>query len=117
MENKLLVFRYKRGSSRALERIYEKYRNDLLIPAITFLNDVNAAEDAVHDVFVTFVQIIDKFKLTGSLKGYLLTCVTNRARNKLRAQHRQNARLEKTGFANSSYTNEPFRSIIANENL
>jgi len=117
MEDKLLVLRCKRGSSHALGRIYEKYRNDLLILAIALLNDESTAEDVVHDVFVSFVQAIEKFKLTGSLKGYLLTCAANRARNKLRAQHQQNARLEKTGFASSSYANEPSQSIIANENL
>jgi RNA polymerase sigma factor (sigma-70 family) len=117
MEDKLLVLRCKRGSRHALGRIYEKYKNNLLILAMALLNDVNAAEDAVHDVFVSFVQSIEKFQLTGSLKGYLLTCVANCARNKLRARHQQNARFREAKFINNSSANEPSQLIIANESL
>jgi RNA polymerase sigma-70 factor (ECF subfamily) len=45
------------------------------------LNDKTAAEDVVHDVFLSFVHHLDTFRLTGSLKGYLLTCAANHARN------------------------------------
>ena len=81
MEDKLLVFQCKRGSRQALTRIYEKYKADLLLLAMALLNDKAAAEDVVHDVFVSFVRNLDGFRLTGSLKGYLLTCTANHARN------------------------------------
>ena len=81
MEDKLLVFRCKRGSREALTRIYEKYKADLLLLAMALLNDKAAAEDVVHDVFVSFVRHLDGFRLTGSLKGFLLTCTANHARN------------------------------------
>jgi DNA-directed RNA polymerase specialized sigma24 family protein len=42
---------------------------------MSLLNDRTASEDVVHDVFVTFVRKLDDFKLTGSLKSYLMTCV------------------------------------------
>jgi RNA polymerase sigma factor (sigma-70 family) len=87
MEDKLLVIRCKRGSTEALERIYEKYKKDLLILAIALLRDASTAEDIVHDVFVSFVGAIENFRLTGSLKGYLLTCVANRARNVNKAKY------------------------------
>ncbi len=93
MEDRLLVLRCKRGSKTALERIYQKYRAQMLILAVALLNETSAAEDAVHDVFVAFVQNLDKFRLTGSLKGYLLTCVANRARNKLRSGRTHAAKL------------------------
>ncbi len=81
MEDKLLVFQCKRGSHQALTRIYEKYKADLLLLAMALLNDKGAAEDVVHDVFVSFVRRLDGFRLTGSLKGFLLTCAANHARN------------------------------------
>ena len=87
MEDKLLVIKCKRGSTEALERIYEKYKRDLLILAIALSHDASTAEDIVHDVFVSFVGAIEKFRLTGSLKGYLLTCVANRARNINKAKY------------------------------
>ena len=81
MEDKLLVLRCQRGSREALTRIYEKYKADLLLLAMSLLNDKTAAEDVVHDVFLAFVRHVDDFRLTGSLKGYLLTCAANQARN------------------------------------
>jgi len=116
MEDKLLVWRCKRGSRDALARIYEKYKRDLLTLAITLLNDKSAAEDAVHDVFVSFVQAIEKFRLTGSLKGYLLTCVANRARNANKARHRHSAGLDLPEPV-SPDADEPPSSIVCNEEL
>jgi RNA polymerase sigma factor (sigma-70 family) len=116
MEDKLLVWRCKRGSRDALARIYEKYKRDLLTLAITLLNDRSAAEDAVHDVFVGFVEAIEKFRLTGSLKGYLLTCVANRARNANKARHRHSVGPEPLEPV-SSAADEPPSSIVCNEEL
>lgn len=84
LEDKLLVWKFKRGNWDALSRIYDKYRENLLRLAISLLNDISAAEDVVQDVFVSFAQSREQFQLTGSLRSYLATCVANRARNKLR---------------------------------
>jgi RNA polymerase sigma-70 factor (ECF subfamily) len=86
MEDTLLVFQSRRGSREALTRIYEKYKADLLLLAMGLLNDKAAAEDIVHDVFLSFVRRLDGFRLTGSLKGFLLTCTANHARNWNKAQ-------------------------------
>lgn len=117
MEDKLLVFRCKRGSAKALARIYEKYRRDLLLLAIALLHDTSVAEDVVHDVFVSFVRTIEGFRLTGSLKSYLLTCVANDARNKNKARRRQqNSRPNRQEYAGPS-SDEPTKSIMCNEQL
>ena len=84
-EDRLLVFRCKCGSKDAMCRIYEKYKDYLITLARALLNEKTAAEDVVHDVFVSFVQSINEFQLTGSLKGYLVTCVGNLARDRMRA--------------------------------
>jgi len=116
MEDKLLVLRCKRGSRDALGRIYQKYKTDLLILAMALLNEKSAAEDLVHDVFVTFVQSLEKFGLTGSLKGYLLTCVANRARNVNKAKHHRSVGLDEAESFGSG-SDEPSQSIICNEEL
>ncbi len=89
LEDKLLIWKLKRGSKESLQRIYEKYRDDMLRIAAGLLNQTNSAEDVVHDVFTNFVRSAGRFELTGSLKGYLTTCVANRARNVIRSQNRQ----------------------------
>ncbi|MHC4338249.1 MAG: RNA polymerase sigma factor [Planctomycetota bacterium] len=88
IEDEVLKWRFKHGSRDALRRIYQKYRDYLLTLAIALLNDVNAAEDVLHDVFVAFVVTSENFKLRGSLKAYLATCVINRARDYARLNRR-----------------------------
>lgn len=87
IEDKLLIWRFNRGDCTAVRRIYEKYKHELLALAVALLKDMAAAEDVVHDVFVSFLKL-QRFRLTGSLKGYLATCVANAARNVIRANSR-----------------------------
>jgi RNA polymerase sigma-70 factor, ECF subfamily len=94
LEDRLLVWRSQRGSKEAMRRIYEKYKDDLLTSATALLTDRAAAEDAVHDVFVSFARGLGAFSLTGSLKGYLATCVGNKARDVLRSSTRKTSVLE-----------------------
>jgi len=91
IEDKLLIWRFKRGSSDALCRIYKKYKDNLLRLASALLNDTSAAEDIVHDFFVSFAQSPEKLKLNGSLKSYLATCVVNRVRNANKTRRQQSA--------------------------
>ena len=116
MEDKLLIWKFKHGSSDALCRIYEKYEDYMLTSAISLLNDLNSAEDVVHDVFVSFSQSPDKLRLDGSLKGYLTTCVVNLARDKIRATQRHRLALDKVNPVNSD-SRQPSDSIIYDEEL
>jgi RNA polymerase sigma-70 factor (ECF subfamily) len=84
VEDKLLIWRCKRGSRAAFLRIYEKYESDLRTLAANLLEDKAAVEDVVHDVFVSFLQVVDKLELRSSLAGYLKTCVANRSRDYVR---------------------------------
>jgi len=88
MEDRLLIWKFKRGSRDALQRIYEKYKNDLLKLAVSLIGDVNAAEDVVQDVFMAFAQVGQRIQPAGSLRKYLVTCVANRIRNRRRDQGR-----------------------------
>jgi RNA polymerase sigma-70 factor (ECF subfamily) len=81
LEDKLLILRCKCGSKAAFQRIYEKYEGDLRTLAANLIFDKTAAEDIVHDVFVSLFQIMKDFELRSSLPGYLKTCVANKARN------------------------------------
>ena len=104
MEDKLLVLRCKRGSTEALGRIYEKYKTDMLVLAMALLNDKSAAEDVMHDVFLSFVMNIEKFSLTGNLKAYLLTCLANQARNLNKAKRQRNVELDEAELVRTNST-------------
>ena len=92
LEDKLLILKFNRGNREALRSIYEEYKDDLVTLAAALLTDVACAEDVVHDVFVGFIESSRKFRLTGSLKGYLTTCVANNARNRNKAGRRHQNR-------------------------
>lgn len=96
LEDRLLLRRFKNGSSEALCRIYEKYEDYLLTIAAALVADVNAAEDVVHDVFCSFIESREKIRLSGNLKSFLRTCVANRARDRMRSAKIRNVGLETT---------------------
>jgi len=114
IEDELLKLRFKCGSKKALQQIYEKYLNYLLTLAIALLNNASSAEDVVHDVFVSFAKSAEDFKLSGNLKSYLATCVINRARDRIRANQRQPSRLDEPESISSDF-DRPDRSIICSE--
>jgi RNA polymerase sigma-70 factor (ECF subfamily) len=118
MVDRLLVTGCKQESADALRRIYEKYRDSLLILAIALSHDANLAEDAVHDVFVAFAENVANFKLTGSLKAYLAKCVANRVRDLMRTrQSRTKALSSEQACSASRDSSEPSRLIVCNEEL
>ncbi|MHC4666129.1 MAG: RNA polymerase sigma factor [Planctomycetota bacterium] len=117
IEDKLLIWKFKRGSSKALCRIYEKYKDDLLRVASGLLNDTGGAEDIVHDTFILLAQSAEKLKLNGNLKSYLGTCVANRVRNLNKAVRRQETTgLNEAGRAVSG-AKRPEQWIVSNEQL
>ncbi len=116
MVDSLRTTRRKQGSRDALRRIYEKYRDSLLILAIALSHDVNVAEDAVHDVFVAFAGNFASFELTGSLKAYLAKCVANRVRDLMRKKQSQPLGPEQACSAPLELS-EPSRLIVCNEEL
>ena len=116
IEDRLLIYKFKQSSSSALQRIYEKYRAYLLTLATALLNDVNSAEDVIHDFFVSFAQSGETLRLRGSLKWYLATCVANRARDRIRAGRRQTVNSGRVESICSD-VKTPESSAICNEEL
>ena len=94
LEDRLLLWKFKRGSSAALERIYDKYETYLLTVATGLLNDRHAAEDVLGEFFVSFVQSADRVKLNGNLKAYLAVCVANLARNRIKRRQLEPTALD-----------------------
>ena len=117
IEDKVLVQRFKSGDVAALERIYEKYKNELLALAVSLTNDTTAAEDAVHDVFVSLAQSAARPCRIRNLKKYLMTSVANRVRN----QQRYKQRHQTVGMDSSDLPirdlRRPERWLVLNEEL
>jgi len=72
--------RLRAGDKDALRRIYEKYMDDLLGVALSILCDIQAAEDCLHDVFVTLVGGYYGLMARSNPEATFVSCVTNRDR-------------------------------------
>ena len=88
LEDRIIVWWVNHGRPEMLHQVYEKYKTDLLTLAMALLGDPIAAEDVVQDVFLSLLRLSGRLKFTGSLRGYLATCVVNNARNIMRAHRR-----------------------------
>lgn len=111
-EDQLLVLKLNRGDKAALHRLYEKYKDCLVTLAGALLMDRSGAQDVVHDVFCNFMQQMTHFRLTGSLKAYLSTCVANHARNCNSAwRHRPGGPSDDSSQENDG----PFKNVLLDE--
>ena len=88
MRDRRLVHRLRRGDVEALHQVYHRYKDELLTVAMSLLNHRCAAEDCVHDVFVHFAEAPADLRATRNLRGYLMRCAANHARNLLKKQKR-----------------------------
>jgi RNA polymerase sigma-70 factor (ECF subfamily) len=116
LEDKILAWRFKKGSRAALRRIYEKYYDYLLTVATALLHDVNAAEDVVHDTFLKLSESTHLLNPHRSLKWYLVACVSNRARDKLRGRRHKTVGLDES-FSLSNEACGPASTAIRNEEM
>ncbi len=117
LEDSRLIWRFKRGSSKALQQVYLKYKDELLGLAVALTNDINTAEDLVHDVFLRFAQSGHTVRLTGSLKALLTTSLVNRLRNQRRDRQRHQTSGPDPEEGKRSELNRPEQWAILNEEL
>jgi RNA polymerase sigma-70 factor (ECF subfamily) len=85
LSDRILIWKFNKGSADALRRIYEKYRGTMLTVATALCHDVHTAEDIVQDCFISFARKSGQLGIRGSLKAYLTTGVVNRVRDHLRS--------------------------------
>jgi RNA polymerase sigma-70 factor (ECF subfamily) len=117
VEDRLLILKCKRGSTAAFQRIYEKYESDLRTLAAGLLDDKTEAEDVVQDVFVSLIQAVEKFELRSNLKGYLLTCAANKARDYARKRQSQQGVPASDAKQMISTANGPIRLVADSDEL
>ena len=89
-EDRLLVWRLRRGSRESLCHVYEKYVRVLLTVAANTLGDPGTAQDVVQDVFVNLARCARTLPRTTCLKAFLVTCAVNRCRDLVRQRSRRN---------------------------
>jgi len=97
LEEERLIWELKNGDKEALRQIYMNYKDKLLTIAASLLHDSYAAEDVLHDVFVSFAADAGRLELRVSLGSYLITSVVNRVRDRYRKKKHHVVELDKAG--------------------
>jgi len=103
----------KKGDKKAVRVIYETYKRDMLGLAVALMRDRTAAEDVVHDAFVSFVEFSGKLKLRKDLRSYLLGCIANGVRNWWRKKGNDGGYCGKDGMGTD--WRSPERNVILTE--
>jgi RNA polymerase sigma-70 factor (ECF subfamily) len=83
------------GDPLALAALYDEHAAALLAFARRLVGDASAAEDLVHEVFLTAPKALARFNHEASLRTYLISIAINHARHHLRAAARRRSASER----------------------
>jgi RNA polymerase sigma-70 factor (family 1) len=89
-ENDLFVTKLTQGDARAFECLFKIYYSKLTLFANRFLNDIDAAEEIVSDMFVVLWENGHEINFTGTVSSYLYKSVKNKCLNYLKHQKIEN---------------------------
>jgi RNA polymerase sigma factor (sigma-70 family) len=113
-----LVERLYQGDCDALRLIYETHKHDLLRIGTCMLANQTDAEDCLHDVFVSLAANSARVRPDGNLKGYLITAMANRSRDRLRKLkrgHQAVNRVTRTDCEFAAPAMDPAAGMVAEE--
>jgi RNA polymerase sigma factor (sigma-70 family) len=117
LEDKLLIWRFKRGHRDALRQIYDKYKGDLLKLSIILTGDICYSEDVVQDVFVKLAESYGRISINSNLRNYLITCLINRIRTFRRDCRRHQGTQFDQPVIRTSQVNRPDQWAVLNEQV
>jgi RNA polymerase sigma-70 factor (ECF subfamily) len=81
-DGQALIERLRAGDEATFVRLMELYGGTLLRLAMLYVNDRGAAEDVVQETWLAVFRGIDRFEGRSSLKTWLFTILTNRAKRR-----------------------------------
>jgi RNA polymerase sigma-70 factor (ECF subfamily) len=84
-----LVARLAAGDDAALREAYRQHHDSVRAFANRLINERDAAEDLVHEVFVALPRAVKRFRGQSSLRQFLISMAVNHARHHLRAAMRR----------------------------
>lgn len=100
--------RLREGDGAALADAYDAHAAAVLAFARRLVGDPGAAEDLLHEVFVTLPKAIRGFEGNSSLRTFLIAIAVNHARHHVRAASRRRAALDR-------FAREPEASLATPE--
>lgn len=96
-----------RGHRLALDLIYERYADKLIWYANGFLGDQSAAQDVVQEVFLTLIEVPERFDANRTFSTWIYTVTANKCRNMLRQTRQQQERQQSHAYLNRHNQERP----------
>ena len=94
-EEKALLERLRDGEPAAVAEVYDRHQAVVHAFARRLVGDAAAAQDLVHETFVSLPSAIRRFEGGSSLRTFLLSIAVNHARHHLRAASRRRQAMER----------------------
>jgi RNA polymerase sigma-70 factor, ECF subfamily len=92
-DSDILVARLRRADASAVAEVYDRHAEAVFGFARRLVGDEAAAEDLVHEVFVTLPKAIQRYEGTAALRTFLLSIAVNHSRHHVRAAARRRAAM------------------------
>lgn len=96
-ETERLVQRLVDADPSAIGEVYDRHGVAVRTFALRLVGDESAAEDLVHDVFVSLPKAAKRFRGESSFKTFLFSIAVNHARHHVRGAMRRRAAMERVG--------------------
>lgn len=92
-----LVERLRRGDVSAVGEAYDQHHEHVRRFARRLVGDEDAAEDLVHETFLTLPKAIQRFEGRSALRTFLVSISVNHSRHFVRAAVRRRAAMQRAG--------------------
>lgn len=80
-----LIENCKKNDAKAQSQLYTLYASKLFSLCLKYSNDYAAAEDTLHDAFITIFKKIEQYRHKGSFEGWMKRIAINTALQKYRS--------------------------------
>jgi RNA polymerase sigma-70 factor (ECF subfamily) len=84
-----------RGDAQAVAAVYDTHHTAIRAFALRLLGDAAAAEDLVHEAFVTLPKAIRRYERRASLRTFLISIAVNHSRHYVRSAARRRAAMQR----------------------
>ena len=101
-----------RGDAAAVGDVYDVHHQSIRAFALRLVGDASAAEDLVHEVFLTLPRAMRRFEGRSSLRTFLISIAVNHARHYVRSAARRRTALDRLALVPAATTPlDPERSF------
>jgi len=94
-QDRELVAALGRGEASAVGDVYDAHHVAIRAFALRLVGDASAAEDLVHEVFLTLPKAIGRYERRSALRTFLISIAVNHARHYVRGAARRRAAMDR----------------------